>query len=63
MSAIYTCHDVVKILFSLNYDIYFVSADSVLDAILPKSLSQAQLFHFNVVTARNVWIHAVTYLG
>ena len=37
----FTCHNTVKILFLLNYVVYFVSADSVLDANLPKLLSQA----------------------
>ena len=34
---IYTCHNTVELLLSANYEMYFVSNDSVLDAILPKS--------------------------
>ena len=33
---IYTCHNTVELLLSANYEMYFVSNDSVLDAILPK---------------------------
>ena len=39
----FTCHNTVKLLFPLNYVVYFVSADSVLDDNMPKLLSHASL--------------------